>query len=58
MTKNKSELDLLQAYLTNPGTENAKDYLVFPPKLDIAYKRIAPLLPEFVEELSKKAFNS
>ncbi len=30
MPKNKTELDQLQAYLTNPGTENAKDYLVFP----------------------------
>lgn len=30
MPKHKTELDLLQEYLTNPGTENAKDHLVFP----------------------------
>jgi hypothetical protein len=30
MPMHKTELDLLQEYLTNPGTENAKDYLAFP----------------------------
>jgi hypothetical protein len=30
MPKHKTELDNLREYLTNPGTENAKDHLVFP----------------------------
>jgi hypothetical protein len=30
MSKHKTELDDLREYLTNPGTENAKDHLAFP----------------------------